>query len=1505
MSAQANHTLVVGIGASAGGLEAVSELIRHLDTRIPACFVVLQHLSPNHKSMMPEILSRETDLPVIGLQRATKPRQGTIYVVPANSNAIFKDGRIELTPAVPEVSPKPSINKFFTTLAKEMHDLAIGVVLSGTGSDGTAGLRAIQAEGGVAIVQKPDTAKYPGMPQSAIDAGCADMVLSPKDIAKHMPSIVTMHTDSNESIAENQMKQIVAMLSDSMSMDFSGYKSGTMQRRIRRRVVSSGAGRVSDYIKLLSERPDEISALASEILISVTAFFRDKDAFESFNQALLQHLQEHPEKNDLRVWVAGCATGEEAYSVAMLIAEATAGHDSPLQVQVFATDLDEEALQLARRGVYSIGALAEVPNYMIDKYFKQTSQHLEVSKKIRDMVVFARHNLVTDPPFMRVDFVTCRNVLIYFEPKLQRKVLQRFHFALAPHGMLFLGRSESITQAEELFYVVNRRDRLYGKSEQAAASVINAKVSRKAPEQTVEDIPTKDNFALLHQLLLDIRSAMVVCRRDGSVIRSMGDVARFFNEKKIGASEPSDIGAGVTNAIIKPFKDELISLMNQLDWNGSRVFGTVQVIKGEYWQLLLMPVREKSDLHLAVVILPAFLPSAKAQAEALLSSDNDHDSVLRDELNATREQLQTMLEEMATSNEEMQSLNEETQASNEELQATNEELEAANEELQATNEELISLNQELNVKTAELVALNDEYEHVYDALEFPLLVLDAQGKLLRFNAQAQRLLNLRGHSIGRDFATLKLPNYLRNDSTALFEKVFTEADTQSVMVRDGENVIQVTVTPGLNNAGDVYAVLVTLIDVSDITRAQEQLRQSQQQLSQIMSNTTIILAMKDLSGTYSYVNPRFIEAFQRDEEAVLAQTDFDVFAHDFASSVWEHDLRAVRTRQPQICEHSYSDSEGNTRIYRMVHQALTDDKGKAYALINEAEDITQRKKAEQQLQIAARVYEQAGEAIVVMDENALIQTVNSAFEKLTGRDEEQAKDTCFWSLLRLGRESEGPNNLRNTLDAEGFWQGEVTIGRGNNDTLSVWLTVNRIQAADSEKSAFVAVFADISNLKESQRKAEYLATHDSLTGLPNRTLFHDRLEHAIEIGKRNQSEVGLLFIDLDNFKTLNDTLGHDAGDDLLIQAAERLKTVARETDTVARLGGDEFTVVIADSTMAAAERIARQTLDVMSQPFIIGRRKHFMSASIGIAFFPTDGLDTTTLVKAADTAMYRAKENGRNRYEVYKEELQSQLMRHASMENALREALQKEQLYLEFQPKFSVKNPDEIIGAEALLRWKDAKLGQVSPADFIAVAEQSNLIVDVDFYVATALIRQLARWQKDGVDYPVMALNASPKSFQHESYVDLILRLLDQYQVKSLMIQLELTERTLVSQRNSELGNIERLRNAGIQLSIDDFGTGYSSMSYLKRLPLAELKIDKSFVDGLGLENNDEAISRAILAMAKALDIRTVAEGVETKQQLQWLQQEGCDYAQGYYLARPLSTEDFITRLQQGRKNEH
>ncbi|MRJ42661.1 MULTISPECIES: EAL domain-containing protein [Idiomarina] len=1524
MAAHGKPMIVIGIGASAGGLEAVSALIHDLDAKLPACYVVLQHLSPTHKSMMPEILARGTNLSVMSLQRSTKPRSGTIYVVPPNSNAIYQDGRIELTPVKPEISPKPSVNMFFKTLAEEMGDRAIGVVLSGTGSDGTLGLRAIQAEGGVTIVQDPATAKYAGMPQSAIDAGCADFVLTPAAIAAQMPEFIRMHLSDDNSISEQVLERVVELLKERKQLDFSGYKTGTMARRIQRRIVATGAGRVKDYLHLLQEHATELDELARDILISVTSFFRDKEAFESFNGLLKQHLQQH-QQQELRIWIAGCATGEEAYSVAMLAAEALQHLDQPPGVVIFATDLDEEALRIARRGVYPTGALADIPPRLLERYFKPYNDQFEVSKKLRDMVVFAKHNLVSDPPFMRVDFITCRNVLIYFSPQLQRKVLQRFHFALANDGVLFLGRSESISHAEEFFSVSHRRDRLYSKSPEVTVTpeLTQAPTSAKPNSSNLMKVDAEQLLHHLHHWLRNVPAAAVVCQADGMVLRALGRVDRFFKQgpaaerltdlplAAVELQQPlSDVGLNAIakalqglalKDIIHPrFRTELGNLLSNYDWTAERMLGQTHHVAGEHWQLMVMPLAHAQTKLFMVTVLPAFMPNAREQAQELTRNSAATQQLLQDELFATREHLQAMVEELASSNEEMQSLNEEMQASNEEMQATNEELEAANEELQATNEELISLNQELNVKTAELIALNDEYAHVYDALEFPLLVFDTDGKLLRYNAAAQRRLALRGNMIGRDFAKLKLPHFIQNDAIKLFEQAYSEGDTAQHVVRGQQEVVQVTVTPGLNRRGDVYAVLVTLIDVTEITRTQEQLQASQHQLAQIMENTTMILALKSLNGEYSLINPSFESMFNLTADDVLGRTDFDLFPHDFAASMLECDLRTVRSLKSVTHEHHLNNQQGQ-QVYRTVHQALLNEQGKAYAILIEAEDITLRKKAEQQLQIAARVYEQAGEAIVVMDQQGLIQTVNSAFEHLTQLVEADALESCFWNLVYCERDAEkAVQRITTELSQTGFWQGEVSLMQQGDEAASsvaVWLTINRIQSPELDRSAYVAVFADISNLKESQRKAEYLATHDSLTALPNRTLLQDRLGHAIDVAKRDKSAVALLFIDLDNFKNLNDTLGHDAGDELLIQAAERLKAVVREVDTVARLGGDEFTIVLGDATLGAAERVARQALEVLSQPFVIQRHRHYMSGSIGIALYPDDGVDTTTLIKAADTAMYRAKDNGRNRYELYKEELQSQLLRHADVENKLREALRRGDLYLAYQPKFKVAEPNLIVGAEALLRWHHDELGQVSPADFIAVAEQSNLIVDVDFYVASELIRQLAKWQQQGIDYPAMALNVSPKSFQHEGYVDLILRLLEQYKVHSLMIQIELTERTLVSQRNSELGNIERLRNAGIQLSIDDFGTGYSSMSYLKRLPLAELKIDKSFVDGLAQEANDEAIAKAILAMAQALDIRTVAEGVETKEQLDWLATYGCDYAQGYLLAKPMSADDFVKLL--------
>lgn len=1472
---------MVGVGASAGGLEALSQLLRGLDPALPYAYVVLQHVSPTHRSMLPEILSRETRLKVRALKDGERPQAGLIYVVPPNFNAYMREGQFSLVPARPEVVPKPSINDLFISLAAEAGDEAIGIVLSGTGSDGTAGLRAIMAAGGVTLAQDPSTAKYSGMPHSAIEAGVADFVLSAEAMGGKLAELVSVHQQVRASGAEDITIQLLGRLKTRRRIDFSGYKPGTLARRLRRRMVATGALTQEDYLHHVDAHPEELDHLARDILISVTSFFRDTAAFEALRVQVGAVCREARESgNDIRIWVAGCATGEEAYSIGILFDQALSDLQSPPKVQIFATDVDEDALAVARRGLYPAGALDTLPGPVLDRYFQPFNSALEVGKRLRDMIVFARHNLIDDPPFLRIDLIACRNVLIYFDAELQAKVLKRFHFALRKRGVLFLGRSESVGQSEALFAPLDRRERVFRKQGDAASPQATAAPRMLVPPSRQRRII--ETQQILEGVVAHFDAIVALCDAQGNVLHTAGGVERVFQFPR-GRTQ-----VGIAELIAEPFRAELLSMLHRMGQAPRVLHGRKQVIDGAAWQLSMHPVAGVDERQV-LVIFEACEPRTVDE-----SRDARELEGTEDELQATREHLQSLIEELATANEEMQSLNEEAQASNEELQATNEELEAANEELQATNEELMSLNEELNVKSGELQQLNEEYTHLYDSLEYPILVFDEQYRLRRFNSAAGRLLKLRTTALQQHVNRLRLPEALGSVEAHLsFAMTHGEADES--LIRLNDRLVQLQVTPGVGRAVEVELLVVSLLDVTEITETQSALKESRAQLEALMQNTTILLAMKDLSGKYLFANPSFCETFGFDPGEVLGKDDFTLFPESFAADVWSHDMQALRGQRRVVGEHVLPGDQ--ERILRTVHQVLRDASGRPSALITESEEITLRKRAERQLRVSAKVFEQAGEAIVVSDREGRIQSINNAFTRITGFGAGEALGRDVLELLRSERtDAQIYGAIRDALDKRGFWQGEVWNARKSGEAFPLWLTVNRVEEGDDWH--YVSVFSDISRLKASQRQAEYLATHDPLTGLPNRNLFQDRLALALAHARRHQTQVAVLFLDLDNFKTINDTLGHDIGDRLLVQVSGRLGEIIREVDTVARLGGDEFTVILNEADLESAERVAQRIVETLREPVRVDERLLFVSASVGLAFYPDDGDDAMALTKAADTAMYRAKDNGRDRFELFKPELQAQLVQQANLETALRRALNDRRLRLVFQPKFTANESGRIVGAEALLRWHDASLGEMAPADFIAAAERSGLIVDVDRRVVRLAAEALARWRAEGLPLQPVAINVSARSFREERFLDDVFEQLRTYELPHSLIQLEITERTLVERNSVTIGNIERLREGGISLSIDDFGTGYSSMAYLKRLPLAELKIDKSFIDGLaGRDRNDEAIVRAILGMARALELRTVAEGVETEAQRDWLREHGCDLLQGYLLARPEEEVAFVERL--------
>ena len=957
-------TYIVGIGASAGGLEAITQLVGHLRPDVPCAFIVLQHLSPTYRSMMAEILARETPLKVVEAEQGVVPQAGVIHVVPANFNALLKDGRLNLVSAPPEVVPKPSINQFLISLASEEGEAAVGIVLSGTGSDGTAGLRAIQAAGGFTYAQDPDTAKYDGMPRAAIEAGVADYILSPDRIATHLPRILNTPIPENEG-QPDLLDQLLQEVKEKLQFDFSGYKVGTLMRRLRRRQIATETADLRAYMDWVRRNPAELETLARDILISVTAFFRDRDAFETLKGAIQEICQGRKPDNEIRVWVAGCASGEEAYSIAMLFAEALGPRLETHRVQIFATDIDDEALNVARRGLYTAASMVEVPPELLDRYFRPVNAHYEVGKTLRDMIVFARHNLVSDPPFLRLQLVSCRNLLIYFDPPLQSKVLNTFHYGLQKDGYLFLGRSESVTQAEGRFASVGRRERLFRKKGDSLPAI-----PWPAATQMKTVVQKKDRrlVLLLRAMSSHFGVTAALCDSNGLILHTLGNVERYFHFP-VGATR-----LFLSEVVDSALRGELLTLTYRCHQQGKPQQSRRRKFGDGWIRMCVEPVDDDGAAHQFVMFRPEpdEAPVAALAAHAEADAESAPSRQLEDELLATREHLQTMVEEMATSNEEMQALNEEAQATNEELQATNEELEAANEELQATNEELVSLNEELNVKTAELSSLSDEYTNLYDALDFPILVFDRDSYLVRFNRPAAGYYELRNTALHQHVSRLRLGSF-EADIHTLLGRVLAHGQQEMTLVSDEDRHYQLIVSPGLGKNHGVSRIIVTLLDVSLIKQAESRLAESERRMSALMERTTLIFAMKDLRGEYVYANPRYLSFFGIAPEGYKGKNDFALLPDAFAASIWELDLLSLRQREPVARIHSLN-MHGRNYYLRTTHQVLTHGNGQPAALIVEGEDITEQKQAEEQL----REYHQNLEQLVAVRTRDLLEAKEAA-----------------------------------------------------------------------------------------------------------------------------------------------------------------------------------------------------------------------------------------------------------------------------------------------------------------------------------------------------------------------------------------------------------------------------------------------------------------------------------------------------------------------------------------------
>ena len=862
---------IVGIGASAGGLEALEVFFAHTPPDSGMAFVVIQHLSPDHKSVMTSILGKHTKMPVCQVTEGMAVEANRVYLNQPNNNTVIIDGKFQLTEIEGNRALNLPVDSFFMSLGECYGPLATCIILSGTGTDGTLGMRVVKGAGGLTMAQEEGQAKYGGMPRSAALAGQADLVLPVEKMAQELikyvkqPYVERLVKEApNEDDDQYQFRKIFAIVRTGCGHDFSNYKQNTTRRRIERRMAVHQIELLGDYIRYLEEVPAEVTALFKDMLIGVTSFFREPEAFEIIKEKIFLNLLDRkgPEER-VRIWVPGCATGEEAYSLAIILDEAIEQTRRQVQVQIFATDLNNDAIEFARHATYPDGIVNHVSEMRLARYFIKNDHSYKVKKTIRDMVVFAVHDLIKDPPFSRLDMLSCRNLLIYMDGVLQKKLLPLFHYTLAPAGCLFLGTSETVGEHTHLLTPVSNRWKIYRRKDVRFGIPVdfpNASTYRSPMGGTAQPKRVGNPFdmrQLAERIVLEnYAPPSVLINEAYEILYFIGDTSHFLSPP---SGEPSF-------QLLKMAREELRYKLSALlhkvvKQRQTMIKEEVQIRRNEQLYKVVITIRplQESDFEedLYIVIFDeGFNPPTPPITENPAEKDNFDPrlSHLEKELQTTREYLQTTIEELETSNEELKSTNEELQSVNEELQSTNEELETSKEELQSTNEELVAVNSELQKKVDELSDVNNDISNLLGSTEIGTIFLDTEICIKRFTPTVTEIFNLIQSDVGRPISDIT-SNLQYHNLHLDAKKVLDTLDRMELeLCSHDDHWFSMRLIPYRTVDNIIDGVVATFVDITKIKEVEGQLALSKAKWQSMIKNAPDYIAILDMQATITFMN---------------------------------------------------------------------------------------------------------------------------------------------------------------------------------------------------------------------------------------------------------------------------------------------------------------------------------------------------------------------------------------------------------------------------------------------------------------------------------------------------------------------------------------------------------------------------------------------------------------------------------------------------------------------------